>query len=258
MPFKSFFLLSALMLLANNVYCQVGIGTTTPSSAAMLEVSSSSDAGTTYRGLMPPRVPNNIALGQIPVSATDDGLMVFVQGTGCLQIYNGISWEIIHCTTPTISEFASDLFISEYVEGTSNNKAIEIANFTGSQKSLNDYKLAIYANGSVTSQSPISFNSDVVLNHGEVYIIKHSQAHASIIANQSIASLGFNGDDPVALRTSGGDIIDIVGKIGSLDKFGENKTLRKKPGTGPSIIYDSADYNVFPVDTFNGLGSHDY
>src|SRR5699024_8502755 len=45
-------------------------------------------------------------------------------------------------------ESADDLFISEYIEGSSYNKAIEIYNGTGSSVNLSDYQLELYSNGS--------------------------------------------------------------------------------------------------------------
>lgn len=41
----------------------------------------------------------------------------------------------------------SELFISEYVEGTGNNKAIEIYNPTGSDIDLSNYRIVRYSNG---------------------------------------------------------------------------------------------------------------
>src|SRR5690554_1496316 len=148
------FLLS-ILLISGISYSQVGIGTTTPSAASMLEVSSTSD-GVSFGGFMPPRVPDVATRDQIPVTASDDGLVVYIKDSGCLQIWNGISWENIHCNNS--SALASDLFISEYVEGTLDNKVIEIANFTGSSVSLDYYRLYISRNGG-TTQSTIPFNS---------------------------------------------------------------------------------------------------
>lgn len=91
-----------MLLLATNFYSQVGIGTTTPSAAAMLEVSSTSDAGTTYKGFMPPRVPNNAALLSINPSVDDIGLLVFVETTKCLKIWSGTDWQIVKCISPVI------------------------------------------------------------------------------------------------------------------------------------------------------------
>ena len=45
----------------------------------------------------------------------------------------------------------SDLFISEYVEGWSNNKALEIYNPTSSPINLSGYFVARYSNGSTTA-----------------------------------------------------------------------------------------------------------
>lgn len=76
---------------------QVGIGTTTPSSASMLEVSGTTDGGTTYKGLMPPRVPTIADRNTINPTGADVGLLIFLQSTNCLQIWNGSSWEDVHC-----------------------------------------------------------------------------------------------------------------------------------------------------------------
>lgn len=76
---------------------QVGIGTTTPSAAAMLEISSTSDGGLHYAGFMPPRVPDVLSRDAIAPLASDQGLVVFVEGLECLQVWNGTSWENIHC-----------------------------------------------------------------------------------------------------------------------------------------------------------------
>ncbi|CAM5522208.1 hypothetical protein LSPH24S_04475 [Lysinibacillus sphaericus] len=48
------------------------------------------------------------------------------------------------------AELATDLIISEYIEGLSNNKAIELYNGTGSTIDLSQYKLELYTNGSTT------------------------------------------------------------------------------------------------------------
>lgn len=357
MKFKHFLLLPAMLFLATTLYSQVGIGTTDPSQAAMLEISSQTNGTGNYKGLMPPRVPNVAARDQIPATVDDDGLMVYVKDIGCVQMWDGSSWKDLYCfnyrpvvinptiegslnvgqileanftyydadgdpegnhlyqwyrandisgtsattipgatsatyelvaadtgqyitvritpvansgTSPGIPAYspyqgpvlvqalASDLFISEYVEGSSNNKAIEIANFTGSPKNLNNYRLAIYSNGSTSPQTPIIFNVDHILAHGEVYVIKNSQALPAIFSNQTSGALGFNGNDAIALRTSTGTDIDVVGIIGDNSMFGENVTLRKKPLFGPSTTYDAEDFNTYPVDTFNGLGWHTY
>ncbi|QNJ98794.1 hypothetical protein [Constantimarinum furrinae] len=78
-------------------FSQVGVGTTSPSASAMLEISSSSDGGLTYKGVMPPRVPNVSARNAIGPLPADTGLLVFVESLNCYQIWNGVGWESVHC-----------------------------------------------------------------------------------------------------------------------------------------------------------------
>lgn len=79
------------------VNAQVGIGTTTPSNAAMLEVSGG-DVTTGYRGFMPARVPTDEERDLIAPSETDNGLLVFVESSGCLNIWTGTLWEEVYCS----------------------------------------------------------------------------------------------------------------------------------------------------------------
>ncbi|MEH6658081.1 lamin tail domain-containing protein [Leeuwenhoekiella marinoflava] len=80
------------------VSAQVGIGTTNPSAASMLEISSKSSDGN-FKGLMPPRV--TVAQRDL-IDATEDdtGLMVFVNDLDAtifgLQVWNGTFWENIY------------------------------------------------------------------------------------------------------------------------------------------------------------------
>ena len=80
-----------------NVHGQVGIGTTSPSEAAMLEVSSQTNGAGPFRGFMPPRIPDISARNSINATSVDVGLLVFVESLGCLQLWNGSGWESVHC-----------------------------------------------------------------------------------------------------------------------------------------------------------------
>jgi len=125
-------------------HSQVGIGTTTPSDAAMLEVSSQTPSGD-FKGMMPPRVPTNVDRDAINPQATDIGLLVFVMDTGCLNIWNGTSWEDIHCISTTAS---LDVWINEFHYdniGVDTGEFIEIVGTAGLD--LTGYSIVRY-NGS--------------------------------------------------------------------------------------------------------------
>ncbi len=124
MPLKNYLLFFAMLMVVTNFYCQVGIGTTTPSPASMLEVSSTSDEGATYGGFMPPRVPDITARDLIDPEVEDIGLMVFIQNIGCLQIWDGNNWKNGMCLNyPPVAKdvhFLGGLFVGQNLEASFN------------------------------------------------------------------------------------------------------------------------------------------
>ena len=166
----------------------------------------------------------------------------------------------------------TELFFSEYIEGTSNNKALEIYNGTGAAINLASpvqYNVQMFFNGSATAGLTINLIGTVA--SGDVFVLAQSAANATILAqaDQTNGSGWFNGDDAVALRR-GTTIIDVIGQIGfdpgsewgtGLTSTADN-TLRRKCAitagdTNGSDVFDpSIQWDGFATDTFNGLGSH--
>ncbi|MFD2697148.1 lamin tail domain-containing protein [Mesonia sediminis] len=161
---------------------------------------------------------------------------------------------------------ASDLFISEYVEGSSNNKIIEIANFTGQDVDLSDYHLRIFRDNG-TLDSKISLTSNTIID-GDVFVIANlNNTLATGEVDDQRGNLDFNGDDSVLLYYSSGGtdtLIDIIGPDSLINdpnpnpNFAQNVTLRRKPGFGPSTTYDSNDFDSYSIDDASGIGSHTY
>ncbi|MGB3775844.1 MAG: hypothetical protein WA951_11360 [Leeuwenhoekiella sp.] len=116
-----------LLFITFSISAQVGIGTTEPSGAAMLEVSSTSN-DVDYKGFMPPRV-NLEQRDKINPSAEDIGLTVFVNDSDnakqCLQIWNGLAWQDIYCVQDI--SFAS--IVQNFDEGMTWNYTSDIAFF---------------------------------------------------------------------------------------------------------------------------------
>lgn len=239
-------------------FSQVGINTITPSNAAVLEVASSSD-GINFGGFMPPRVD---ALGRANIAAkataADEGLIIYFEDTRCMQIWNGttLDWEDIFCM-PGGGSTASDLFISEYVEGSGNNKAIEIANFTGAPVDLSNYNLRFYFNGNSTGGNTITLSG--MLLDGEVYVVSENDANATILAQADQTDNGsfFNGNDAIELRFNT-TVIDEYGNVGTDSNYGTDETFIRRPGFGPNSAYDNAEYQSTGANNFSGLGSHTY
>ncbi|HET7143472.1 MAG TPA: lamin tail domain-containing protein, partial [Anaerolineales bacterium] len=116
----------------------------------------------------------------------------------------------VSAATPT------ELFFSEYIEGSSNNKALEIYNGTGSAINLatGGYSIQMFFNGNVLAG--LTINLTGTITSGDVFVLAQSSANATILAqaDQTNGSGWFNGDDAVVLR-KGTLIIDVIGQIGT-------------------------------------------
>lgn len=106
--------------------------------------------------------------------------------------------------------------ISEYVEGSSDNKCIEIWNPTGSSINLSDYGYRAYQNGSASPTIDFVLPS-ATLAAGDVYVICHPDAAVECTGNADATDtdIDFNGDDAIALyEVSSGNNVDEFGTIG--------------------------------------------
>jgi predicted extracellular nuclease len=165
------------------------------------------------------------------------------------------------------------LFISEYVEGSSNNKAIEIYNPTGVNIDLgaDQYKILMYFNGAITAGTTINLTG--VIAAGATFVLASSSANATILglAQQTSAASFYNGDDAIVLTYGPTNIVqDALGQIGNdpgtewgagLVSTADN-TIRRGADvcTGDIVTDDAFDPSIewigFANDTFDGLGSH--
>ncbi len=153
----------------------------------------------------------------------------------------------------------ASLFFSEYVEGSSNNKVLEIANFTGSSVNLSAYSIKKQSNGSGSWNSTLTLSG--TLANGDVYVIANSSASSTAKAEAdlttSTGALTFNGNDPVGLFKNN-VLVDVIGTFnGGSSSFAQNTTLRRKSSVnGPNTTYTTSEWDSFASNTFNGLGSH--
>lgn len=108
-------------------------------------------------------------------------------------------------TSPEDGLYMETLIISEIVEGSGNNKAIELYNGTGQDVQLSDYSLELYTSGNTSPNNTENFNSSGALAHGETYVLVNSQANAelSALGDQTSSATNFNGDDAIVLYYNG-------------------------------------------------------
>jgi len=165
----------------------------------------------------------------------------------------------------------SDLLISEYAEGGSNNKYIELFNGTGSDLDLSIYSVKLASNGGAWGNS---LQLEGVLANGDVYVIANSGSVQYIKDRADIYSsvTYFNGNDALALFNDD-VVIDVFGVLGEstywpvagVSSGGKDHTLvRKENVCSPNADWASSagtdasdsEWIVLGKDDFTNLGFH--
>lgn len=171
-------------------------------------------------------------------------------------------------SAPPAGAASTELFVSEYVEGSSNNKAVELTNPTSAPVDLaaSGYAVQMYFNGSGIAGLTIDLTGTVA--PGDAFVLAQASANPAVLAqaDQTNGSGWFNGDDAVVLVRQGA-VVDSIGQIGvdpgnqwgTGDTSTADNTLRRKAGAGPDAdatdAFDpAAQWDGFPQDTFDGLG----
>lgn len=164
----------------------------------------------------------------------------------------------------------NNLFISEYIEGSGNSKAIEIYNPTNATIPLTGvFSIRMYFNGSPT---PTTFALTGSILPGAVHVFSTTTADPLILAqaDQTSAAAWYNGDDAIELyNTFFSTSVDVIGVIG-VDPGTEwtvngasgtvNKTLvRKSSINAPNTVWTGSGemgWDIFLQDDFTHLGAH--
>ena len=180
----------------------------------------------------------------------------------------------------TGTQTSDALFISEYIEGSSNNKALEIFNGTGSAVDLSEYEIWKVVNGGSWSEATLSLSG--TLPADSVYIIAYIGANSTILALADVtwSSANWNGNDAVGLAKNIGrtmTLIDAVGEEGADPGTGWNVAGISNATAGHTLIRKSvitvgntdwttsagtdeagSEWIVHDQDHFDDLGSHTF
>ncbi len=165
----------------------------------------------------------------------------------------------------------SDLFFSEYIEGSSQNKALEVYNPTSNVINLSNYHIYRYLNGGTAVNDTLVMAG--FLAPGATYNIVNpdtvSPPNAALLAVEDTLHTVtfFNGDDALALF-NGTTMIDIIGDVGGADPGAEwavdtgstkeNTLVRKANifvGT-TNWVTGATQWDVYGQNDFSHYGSH--
>jgi len=187
---------------------------------------------------------------------------------------------LIILLTPFTLFSQSTLIFSEYGEGSSYNKWIEIYNPTFMNIYLDEYRYNFCWNGcdNLEWEFSIAFDSGVVLLPNETYLLVHYNADSILLnaANQTTNLLS-NGDDVVGLfHTPFNTIVDIIGILDSADNISawpvdgitdatKDHTMTRKPDVcggniGNWSLSDGSNgpsqWIVGAIDDYSNLNTH--
>ena len=189
----------------------------------------------------------------------------------------------------TNTQAQCDLFFSEYAEGTSNNKYLEIFNPTSADISLDGYAFPSVSNAPATPgvhEYWNTFEAGAVVAAGDVYIIAHGSADPLILAEaDQFHTYLSNGDDGYAL-VQGTEtdyvVIDVIGQnitdidyadpgtgwavAGTTNATQDHVLVRKSTviqgntdwAMSAGTDEASSEWIVLPVDTWTDLGVHTF
>ncbi|QPG05258.1 endonuclease [Salinimonas marina] len=165
----------------------------------------------------------------------------------------------------------ADVLISQYIEGSSNNKAIELYNTSGNSVDLKDYTLSFYSNGNTSASTVIDLTGSI--NPGATYVVASQNASSAItgLANQLSGQNFFNGNDAIVLSRST-TVVDSLGQKGvdpgsewgtGLTSTKDNSLIRletvSQGDTNPDDPFNpAAQYRGLAKDDFSGLGEHTF
>ena len=183
----------------------------------------------------------------------------------------------------TVQGVANTVFFSEWAEGTSFNKYIEIYNGTGEEIDLSTYKISSCSNGCNTEgewdyPDQVIFDAGTMVAAGDVFVLAHPSADQSILDQADNTSFTYmsNGNDAVGLvSTATGFIVDLIGDMsnsppdawdvaGTPSATNEQTIVRK-----PSVLNGNTDWAasagtdasnsewlVFDQNVWDNLGFH--
>jgi len=190
--------------------------------------------------------------------------------------------DIMQMTFPTASH-PSNLFFSEYVEGSGNNKALEIYNNSDEPVDLTQYVILGSYNGSgwtnvcnFPAGSVVAPHDVWVIVNSGADIIDFSVADEVLAYNDSSYVVGFNGDDARAIaQINGSDttIYDVIGianedpgsgwDVAGITNATKDHTLRRKQSisqgnsdwtSSAGSDADNSEWEVLDKNTVDGLG----
>lgn len=167
----------------------------------------------------------------------------------------------INVSTLASDVYAKDLMVGKYLEGTSNNKALEIVNKTGHPVNLDSYRLSIQYPSSGNYYFPAPYEFGGVINHNESFVVINPTANFSCFnINQAkfvtaAPQMTFTGSQYLELRYKD-TTVDAIGISGQSNSsiLGNVSLYRKASVNQPNTVFSLSEWTSYASNYCTGLG----
>lgn len=177
--------------------------------------------------------------------------------------YQSMYSNTVSATTLATDIYAKDLMITKYLEGSENNRAIEITNKTGHPVNLNKYRLStqFYNNTAGNYYFPDAYELEGLVQHNEIFVVLNPYSNFSCITNDearfvtAAPQLTFSGSQYLELRYAS-TTVDAVGikDMSNSSVLGDVSLYRLSSVTQPSNTFTLSEWEAFPADYCENLG----
>ena len=156
-----------------------------------------------------------------------------------------------------VEPFNRSFIISKYIEGTGDNRAIELTNLSDEDIELEDYQLVIFNDGSDKVTIEIQLNG--ILKAKESLLLTHPNANQTLVAQADLVTtyINFDGNDAVAIQFKGDRIVDIIGIPGFSAFYLRGESYyRREHIIENSRSYNLLDWDIYASDYIENLKTH--
>ncbi len=168
----------------------------------------------------------------------------------------------VPATTLDSDVYAKDLMITKYLEGTSNNKALEITNKTGHPVNLSNYRLSIQYYSGTNYYFPAPYELEGIVENNTNFVVLNPGANFSCITNNdarfvsAAPQMTFDGSNYIELRYKS-TTVDAVGNSGvnNFSVLGNTSLYRSSSVTNPTTSFNIGEWTKYPNDYCQGIGT---
>ncbi|KMQ68339.1 endonuclease I [Chryseobacterium sp. FH2] len=167
----------------------------------------------------------------------------------------------VSTTTLASDIYARDLIITKYLEGTSNNKGLEITNRTGHPVNLNDYRLSIQLPSGSNYYFPAPYELEGTVQNNETFVVLNPGANFSCYTIDqakfvtAAPQMTFSGSQYLELRYKS-STIDAIGSTGqSNTSILSNVSLYRKANISqPTATFNLSEWDSYASNYCQNLG----